>query len=32
LHSPHFDIHEDVLEIGVDVMYRAVEKFFERKE
>jgi amidohydrolase len=32
LHSPHFDIHEDVLEIGVDVMYRAVEKFFEGKD
>ena len=31
LHSPHFDIHEDVLEIGVEVMYRAVENFFEDK-
>lgn len=32
LHSPHFDIHEDVLEIGVNVMYGAVEDFFEGKE
>jgi len=28
LHSPDFDIHEDVLEVGVDVLYRAVENFF----
>lgn len=32
LHSPHFDIHEDVLEIGVNVMYAAVEDFFEAKK
>ncbi len=29
LHSPDFDIHEDVLEVGVDVLYRAVENFFK---
>ncbi|MBW2658542.1 MAG: amidohydrolase [Deltaproteobacteria bacterium] len=28
LHSPFFDIHEDVLGIGVDILYRAVENFF----
>ncbi len=32
LHSPDFDIHEDVLEIGVDVLYRAVENFFKEEE
>ncbi len=32
LHSPDFDIHEDVLEVGVDVLYRAVENFFKVKE
>jgi len=30
LHSPHFDIEEDVLEIGVNILFRAVEYFFER--
>jgi amidohydrolase len=29
LHSPHFDIHEDVLEIGADVLFKAVENFFK---
>lgn len=29
LHSPLFDIHEDVLEIGVNVLFKAVEDFFE---
>ncbi len=28
LHSPNFDIHEDVLEIGTDILFRAVENFF----
>ncbi len=32
LHSPDFDIHEDVLEIGVGVLYRAVENFFKAGE
>ncbi len=32
LHSPDFDIHEDVLEVGVDVLYMAVENFFKKKE
>jgi len=31
LHSPFFDIHEDVLEIGVNVLFRAVENFFKGK-
>jgi len=31
LHSPKFDIHEDVLEIGVEILYRAVEIFFDEK-
>jgi amidohydrolase len=29
LHSPYFDIHEDVLEIGVNVFFKAVEIFFK---
>ena len=29
LHSPYFDIHEDVLEIGVDVLFKVVENFFK---
>ena len=28
LHSPYFDLHEDVLEIGVDILFKAVENFF----
>ncbi|MBC8441774.1 MAG: amidohydrolase [Deltaproteobacteria bacterium] len=28
LHSPCFDLHEDVLEIGVDILFKAVENFF----
>jgi len=30
LHSPYFDIHEDVLEIGVKILFRAVENFFNK--
>ena len=30
LHSPLFDIHEDVLEIGADVLVKAVENFFNQ--
>jgi amidohydrolase len=32
LHSPYFDIHEDVLEIGVDVLFKAVENFFNEEQ
>lgn len=32
LHSPLFDIHEDVLETGVNVLFKAVEDFFEVSE
>ena len=32
LHSPDFDIHEDVLEVGVDVLYGAVKNFFKAGE
>ena len=28
LHSPYFDIHEDVLKIGTDILFQAVKKFF----
>ncbi|MCP4021405.1 MAG: amidohydrolase, partial [Desulfobacteraceae bacterium] len=28
LHSPNFDIHQDVLEIGTDILFRTVENFF----
>ena len=28
LHSPLFDIHNDVLGVGVEVLYKAVENFF----
>ncbi len=28
LHSPHFDIHEDVLGIGTDILFCAVKNFF----
>ncbi|RLB94132.1 MAG: hypothetical protein DRH26_02040, partial [Deltaproteobacteria bacterium] len=31
LHSPYFDLHEDVLEIGVDILFKTVEKFFRKK-
>ncbi len=31
LHSPYFDLHEDVLEIGVDILFKAVENFFLKK-
>ncbi len=29
LHSPYFDLHEDVLEIGVDILFKSVENFFK---
>ncbi len=29
LHSPYFDIHEDVLDIGVDILFGAVKDFFQ---
>lgn len=32
LHSPAFEIHEDALEVGVDVLYKAVENFFKTGE
>jgi amidohydrolase len=32
LHSPYFDIHEDVLEIGVNVLFKAVEIFFLKND
>ena len=32
LHSPYFDIHEDVLEIGTNVLFQAVVDFFEAGE
>jgi amidohydrolase len=28
LHSPYFDIHEDVLKIGTDILFQAVKNFF----
>jgi amidohydrolase len=31
LHSPFFDLHEDVLEIGANILFKAVEKFFKKK-
>ena len=31
LHSPNFDIHEDVLEIGADILFKAVENFFKEE-
>lgn len=30
LHSPYFDIHEDVLEIGTEILFTAVKDFFEQ--
>jgi amidohydrolase len=32
LHSPMFDIHEDVLEIGAKILFKAVETFFNEKK
>lgn len=32
LHSPYFDIHEDVLETGASILFRAVENFFYEDE
>jgi len=32
LHSPYFDLHEDVLEIGVDILFKAVENFFKKTQ
>ncbi|WP_228854493.1 M20 metallopeptidase family protein [Desulfomarina profundi] len=29
LHSPRFDIHGDVLQIGTDIFFKAVENFFD---
>lgn len=29
LHSPCFDLHEDVLEIGVNILFKTVETFFK---
>jgi len=29
LHSPCFDIHEDVLEIGTDILFKVVKNFFK---
>lgn len=29
LHSPRFDIHGDVLQIGCDIFFKAVENFFD---
>ena len=29
LHSPAFDIHEDVLETGVNIFFKAVEMYFD---
>jgi len=29
LHSPYFDLHEDVLEIGAEILFKAVENFFK---
>jgi amidohydrolase len=29
LHSPAFDIHEDVLETGVEIFFKAVEMYFD---
>ncbi|MBU0464128.1 MAG: amidohydrolase [Proteobacteria bacterium] len=31
LHSPYFDLHEDVLEIGADILFKSVENFFKTK-
>jgi len=32
LHSPYFDIHEDVLETGASILFKAVENFFYENE
>lgn len=31
LHSPFFDLHEDVLQIGADILFKAVENFFSEE-
>jgi metal-dependent amidase/aminoacylase/carboxypeptidase family protein len=32
LHSPFFDLHEDVLKRGADILFKAVEKFFKKNK
>ncbi len=32
LHSPFFDLHEDVLKIGADILFKAVENFFKKNK